>query len=196
MTFYGSIEQPQKVFGQATPELEAFYRVLNEELPGAMEAMADIQGCWQSDKLAHEWTLPDGAKAVVKVMVEKEARVEIDEMDHATFTYHYYANETAEFGISLCANVVHSVDAYVVREMVRRANAQGFELLTIHDNFLAHPNHMNKVRKNFLNIMMEIADSDLLQNILREITGSTTLEYVKLSKDLSKSMADAEYFIS
>lgn len=134
-TFYGSVKQPESVFGEATPELAAFYATLQDLMPGAMEAMHEIQSCWQGDALAHSWSMPDGHHVYIPNMVAVDKKVEIDNLANSTFTHRAYFNEAQEKGLSLAANVVHSVDALVVREMIRRANKQGFTLLTIHDSF-------------------------------------------------------------
>lgn len=55
-------------------------------------------------------------------MVKKSARIEVDELNHASFTYEFYENEGTDKGLSNAANVVHSVDAFVLREMHRRCN--------------------------------------------------------------------------
>ena len=195
-TFYGSIEQPKSIFGEGTPDLEAFYQTLQTEFPGALEAMNDIQSCWQPNALAHEWTLPDGHTASVKVMVNVAKDIEVDELDHARFKQQMWLNMPNEFGISLAANIVHSIDGYVVREMVRRARNQMFEILCVHDSFWASPNHMNKVRQNYIDILAEIAESDLLQDILRQITGDDELIHTKLSYDLADKIRQSEYMLS
>ena len=79
--------------------------------------------------------------------------------------------------------------------MVRRADDQGFQLAHIHDAFCAHPNNMNKVRTNYRVIMAEIADSDLLANILTELAGSPQ-SVNKLSNDLSVEILKSEYILS
>lgn len=61
-------------------------------------------------------------------------KIEIDEMDHATFTHRVYVNMAMPTGISLAANIIQSIDAYIAREMIRRSHNQGFEMLAIHDN--------------------------------------------------------------
>lgn len=195
-TFYGSKAQPKSLFGEDTPELEAFYTTLETELPGAMEVLNDIQSCWNPSALAHSWTLPDGVHVVVKVEELVSKKIEIDEMDHATFTMKVHVNQPSTSGISLAANIVHSIDAYVAREMIRRSHIQGFDMLTIHDNFIASPNHMNKVRQNYVEILAEIADSNILQNILREVTQNFSLVYKKYSNDLGKSILESEYALS
>lgn len=199
-TFYGSMKQPESAFGEDTPALDAFYEILFRELPGAMECMEDIQSCWNDDTSKHLWTLPDGHVASVKVMAPIDKKVEVNELvndegSHATFTHRVYVNKPQEDGLSLAANVIHSIDGYIVREMYRMAEEQGFELLTIHDSFWASPNYMNEVRENYLKILITIADSNLLQDILNEITMTNGI-VTKVSNDLSKDIAQAEYALS
>lgn len=194
--FYGSTAKPKEIFGEGTDELKAFYNALETELPGAMECMMDIQGCWNPEALEYKWTLPDDHTVVMKVMTSVSKKIEVDELDHATFTYIAEVNAPVKKGLSLAANVTHSVDSYICREMIRKADTQGFELLTIHDAFFASPNHMNKVRQNYLDILIRISKMDLLQSILREITGVAELVHTKCSNDLHLKMVDAEYALS
>ena len=193
--FYGSTQQPKLTFGDDTPELESFYTALDNIAPGGMECMRDIQGCWGGESLEHVWTLPDGHVAKVKVMVPVDKKVEIDELDHATFTHRVYVNEAQDRGLSLAANIIHSIDGYMVREMVRRAEAQGFELLTIHDSFWASPNYMNEVRQNYADILAYLADSSLLEDILNEITGQSG-HLDKYTTTLSSKINSSEYALS
>lgn len=174
---------------------EAFYLVLSRSFEGA-EAVKDvINSYWNSNALEHKWTLPDGHVSRVKVTEMVNARIEVDELDHTTFTYRFESNQPSDQKTSLVPNVVHSVDAYVAREMVRRANKQGFKCAHIHDAFCAHPNHMQKVRENYLDILCEIADSNLLEDILTEIAGEK-VELQKYSEMLSMNMKKSEYALS
>ena len=131
-------------------------------------------------------------------------------------------------------NGVHSVDAFVVREMKRRAGAPRkhlqlilrdmqysgitpdlyaskkclsltrasnwrdeptdiqqklmaiieqivdypeFDIVTVHDSFAAAPAHMNMVRFLYKEMLAEIAESDLLQDMLREIYEDISITY-------------------
>lgn len=87
------------------------------------------------------------------------------------------------------------VDAYVCREMIRRAYKQGFRILTVHDEFRAHPNRMNDVRRNYIAILAEIARSELLSDILSQIVGYD-VGFQKFSLDLDKDIENAEYPLS
>jgi len=125
-SMYGSKAKPKEIFGEDTPELNAFYEAVQKVAPGAWELLQDLLASWKPYALSHEWKMPDGFDAKVKVMTKVETRVEVDELDHATFTYEYYENEGQKKGLSNVANVVHSFDAYVLRCIYRRCNYDAY----------------------------------------------------------------------
>lgn len=127
-SFYGSSAQPEKVFGKGSNELEAFYSMCERRLKGCWELRNDLIELWNPYAEDHTWTLPDGYTAYVPTKVKKEAQCEIDELDHHTFTYKYESFEGTEQGVALAANVIHSVDGYVVREVGRRVNYKPSEI--------------------------------------------------------------------
>lgn len=85
------------------------------------------------------------------------------------------------------------IDGYIVREMIRRCNRQGFEILTIHDSFWASPKYMNQVRQNFIDIMVEISKMNLLKTILEQVSG-TKVKWNPESK-LTAKIKKTEYII-
>lgn len=121
-SFYGSKAEPKALFGEDTPELDAFYQAANKVAPGAWELLQDLLASWKPYALSHSWKLPDGFDAKVKVMAKREVRIEVDELDHATFSYEFFENQGSRTGLSNVANLTHSMDAYVLREMHRRCN--------------------------------------------------------------------------
>lgn len=276
--FYGSKEQPKLIFGADTPELNAFYEAAVKLAPGAWGLLQDLLNSWQPGALAHRWVLPDGFDARVKVMAQKEIRIEVDELAGCTFTYEFYENVGQKRGLSNVANVVHSVDAYILRTIHRRCNydevvvhtarrgiyaelearAAGgqqvlvqempkklgyylgqyvrsrvadvvileslvtyglysvletahlegllaiietmvvhtpFEVVTIHDEFKCHPNNMNHLRQHYINIFAELADSELLSDILSQIHGKNG-KFRKLSNNLSAAIRGSNYALS
>lgn len=272
-SFYGSKAQPKSLFGDETPELEAFYQAAQTIAPGAWDLLQDLLASWQPYALSHQWVLPDGYDARIKVMTKKDARIEVDELDHATFTYEYYDNQGSKSGLSNAANLTHSVDAYILRAMHRRCNYdremaeyvamciemeliqrslggtssdefmtkeiqyyidqynrstladivimpyldqatvsglstqhlqalagiltgmlqyQPFELVTIHDEFKAHPNNVNWVRWQYKEILAEIADSNVLDDLLSQIHGVPGT-FKKLSNNLGDVIRESAY---
>lgn len=192
--FYGSTEQPKAIFGEGA-ELVAFYNTLREKLTGAYALMGILQSYWRPDVEYHSWKLPDGHVAKVPVTETVEKSLEIDELDHLRFAYRSTILSPKAQSRALAANIVHSVDGWIVRMMVRAAKKQGFWMAPIHDCFYASPNYMNQLRQNYLTIMQWIANSDLVSNILTDISGRY-VPYVKYSTSLAAQIKDAEYALS
>ena len=280
-SFFGSKRVPKVLFGEATPELGAFYQALETIAPGPWALMEVLLNSWQGGAKCHDWKLPDGFDAHIPVMIDKDCTIEVDELDGSTFTMYYKVNGGLPNGHmkakSNAANVVHSVDGMIVREMHRRCNynrgvmeyvascieaeqvrrmlggvrdkdyidvsgklgyymeqyrrsgmpcavilphidslnVQGletkhlkalsrmvngmlehksFELVTVHDEFSAHPNNLNWVRQHYIDILAELADAEVLSDILSQIHGKKG-HYPKLSKNLSASIRASSYAI-
>lgn len=274
-SFYGSKAEPVKLFGEGSAELEAFYAAATTLAPGAWQLLQDLLASWRPYAMSHQWQLPDGYEAKVKVMQKVETRIEVDELDHATFGYEYYVNQGTSKGLANAANVVHSVDAYVLRCIHRRCNYDAdmvnekaelmreelherhlgdtpekvsdpamayyldlyersgmadvvslpyinrsslrslptvyiqellkivdsmlvhspFEVVTVHDEFKCHANHMNYLRQHYINIFAEMADAHILDMILSDIF-NTSVSYDKLSNNLSEYIAQSNYALT
>lgn len=116
-SLYGSKAEPRKVFGEGTKELEQFYVTMPIELPGAWALNEDLINLWQPDAYKHCFTLADGFDVVLKVMSKVEESIYLMGVEHVV-TRH--VNQPKEGEVSLAANIVHSIDGMVVREMQRR----------------------------------------------------------------------------
>lgn len=118
---YGSKAVPRKVFGDGDL-LDTFYDAAMIIAPGAFKLMDELLESWRPFALQHTLVYPDGFTALLKVMEQKETRIEVDELDHATFTLQYKVNEGTERGRSNVANPIHGCDAYLLRALERRCN--------------------------------------------------------------------------
>jgi hypothetical protein len=281
--YYGSRRTPKIIFGEDTPELNAFYEAMATVSPGAWDLLQVLLGSWQPNVLTHEWRLPDGFDVKVKVMdTIVNDRLEVDELDHATFSYTYKVNKALpkdhQKAKSLPANVTHSVDAYVLRCIHRRCNydrevaakafdqlmgewmnrQQGgepvafepgddsiwayyverweatrmadvvilphiqdlgveylpteliqkllgivehmlsykpFPVVTIHDAFKCHANHMGHLRQQYINVLAELAESTVLDDILTSIHGQKC-QYGKLNPNLGTLIRGSNYALA
>lgn len=193
--FYGSKAQPKSIFGEGEA-LMAFYAALRSRMPGAVELMKLFQSFWNSKATAYEWAMPDGHVVYWPVMEAVDKGIEIDEAHHLRFTFRSKQPRAQFRGLSLAANLTHSVDGYVCREMIRRSQAQGFHMAPIHDCFYAHPNDMNHVRQNYVEIMAEIAEMDMVTNILAQIAPARKIHFSKQSSDLATEIRNANYALS
>lgn len=194
--FYGSTAVPKKVFGEGA-QLAAFHEALGTMLPGPTKLMSLLQEQWNPNAIRHMWAMPDGHVAYVPVSAKEDKGLEIDEADHLRFTYRAEVVKPLLKSRSLAANIIHSIDGWICREMVKGAKEQGFYLATIHDCFYAHPNHMNKVRQLYRECMAEVAKMNLVTSILSQIA-NRTVDYLPLSKreDLAKDILQSEYALS
>lgn len=274
-SLYGSKKEPKKVFGEDTPELLAFYEAMYELCPGACQLLEMLLNSWNAGALEHSWVLPDGFVAMVKVMQQEETRIEVDELGHSTFTYQYYVNEGKEKDVKNAANVIHSIDAYILRSLIRRCNYdhahlsalyprmqevllarsvnalpdseadccteevayyqehynntgmvdavilpfldgdtiraletehlrkltglvahmlehKPFEIVTVHDDFKCHPNHMNHLRNHYRHILADLSESNTLDDVLSQLYGFADT-VTRLSPQLGDTIRQANY---
>lgn len=101
--FYGSKAAPKRIFGEDTYELAAFYEAQETVAPGACYMMRELLSSWQPYATEHRHTLPDGFHAIVPVLEKMKAKIEIDELDHATVSYIYEDICGSETGLAVAA---------------------------------------------------------------------------------------------
>jgi hypothetical protein len=70
-----------------------------------------------------------------------------------------------------------------------------FALVTVHDEFKAHSNHINQVRKHYRSILAELADSTVLDDILSQIHGRPG-KFPKLSTTLGSLIRQSDYALT
>lgn len=70
-----------------------------------------------------------------------------------------------------------------------------FELVTVHDEFKCHPNYCNDMRQHYINIFAEMADSNMLDDIVNQITGSH-VSYSGMNMNISEMIRTSEYALS
>ncbi len=188
--FFGSRKVPRETF--TTKQLEVFYDVISNCLPGCDAVMAQLAKCWNPYTLEHSWTLPDGHICKVKVMEREELRISVAELDGRQFTLAYKKNRPSTDGISILGNVIHSIDGYVCREIIRRCN---FEVSCIHDCWQCHPNNAEILKQTYREILSEIASSTLLNDICSEIIGKDAGIRIK-DEGLADAILQSSYALS
>lgn len=186
-TLYGSQEKPREIFGKDTPELDAFYAGLVAVAPKAVELLGDLRMAWQPYALEHRWVAPDNFNIRIKVMKKVEgARVEVDELDGATFTYDYYVNEGTKSDLKLVANCTHSLDSFLVREMELRCNYNKPQVL----NAVRFMQEEQQARLNG-SVEQDLAQASTLAHQLIALYGNNAMPVVRLLNNLTKG--DVQY---
>jgi hypothetical protein len=116
--FYGSKAVPEEVFGKGKL-LGAFFQTLEEETPFIWELNRAFLNMWNPNALKYSWVLPDNFHVHVKVTDHVQEDVEF--MGEMVTTFRK-ENMPTPTGRSLGANVTHSLDGLIVRELLRRCS--------------------------------------------------------------------------
>ena len=193
--FYGSKAQPKRVLGEGEA-LKAFHDTMKKVLAGPYQLMELFQKCWNSSATHYHWFMPDGHNVYIPVTQTVDRRLEIDEADHLRCTYRCTEVKALDRGLALAANITHSVDAYICRQMILRCQKVGVPVAPVHDCFYAHPNHMNTVRQTYLELMIELSQSNMVQGILKQVLGNYRFYYSKINPSIGSLMKDSEYALS
>lgn len=268
---YGSRRKPKETFGEDTPELRAFEDACMEVAPEAFKLMGVMIDAWNPNTLEHSWYMPDAFSVKIKVLEEKETKIYIKELDDTCVTMLTKENKPVKRGVSLVANSIHAIDAYILRSMVRRCSYDvdsiakvlrvinqeltaptshkaipdkmeellalydamnipdtrildyitpstvnavpkkyllqlkntismmlhhgSFDILTVHDCIRALPSNCNAVRYWYAEILAELADSNILDCIYEQITGSQR-KFRKAVPNISSLIRQADYQLS
>ena len=116
--FYGSEAVPKEVFGEGAL-LETFEETMEENAPGAWDLNKAMLDLWDPEALMYRWVMPDNFHVNIKVMGMESQNVHfLDKPYEVT----YSVNKALERGRSLGANMTHSIDGMIVREMGLRCN--------------------------------------------------------------------------
>lgn len=115
---YGSTAEPKRVFGEGAL-LRHFYDTVEELTPGAWELNTAFLHMWDPTAYKYSWVLPDNFHVHVKVM---RPVIETVNFLDEPFEITTLVNAPIERGRALAANLIHSLDGLIVREMVRRCS--------------------------------------------------------------------------
>jgi len=128
---YGSTATPRRVYGEGQA-LAAFYHVIEKYMPAAWHLNTTLVALWQAlpstgsdpQNLTNHWTLPDNFHVRIKVMDNDYETFRWN--DPSGFTRDSYVkipvHRPVPMSRSLGANIVHSIDGLIVREISRRCS--------------------------------------------------------------------------
>ena len=127
-SLYGSKAEPEKVFGSTPGLLELFFEAMGTLAPGVWQLNTAFLGMWNPQALSYHWTMPDNFHVHTKVMgtVTEEVKYE-DSLYDITHKESLPQKE----GRSLGANITHSVDSYIVRELTRRCDYDKEQIMRV-----------------------------------------------------------------
>lgn len=189
---YGQMEKGTKaqlkedLKTQYTDEIyQAYMRAVNNVLPGFLDTMNQINDLWNKDWETVSWTMPDGVVITCKPIASSWVDFEIDER---IITAKVTGVQKVDSALILYVNIIHSVDAYVMRTIIENAD---YDIITIHDATRSLANHAKATRAAYSKALADINNSELLSDILTQINGSTVDTEAGSLK--SEDIVDAKY---
>ena len=123
-----------------------------------------------------EWYMPDGMKVSVP-QIDHEVIKHQGKRFIATFRLDRVGPNYENNHRSLAPNLIHSIDAYVNRQMILKSSG---DILPIHDSFQIHPNYCDEAISNYKSILNSISsDTQFLQRMLSNIAGKSICDPFK-----------------
>jgi len=126
---YGSTAVPKQVFGEGEL-LQVFYHTMEVAAPGAWDLNEGFKAMWNPETLSHDWVLPDNFHVKTPVM---DTITETIHILNQPIEIQRKINAPVEGGRALGANVVHSIDGMIVREMGRRCDYDPIRIMMLRD---------------------------------------------------------------
>ena len=117
-SLYASEAVPREVFGEGAL-LGLFYETMEQRAPRVWAINNLFKNLWNPLATHHKWVLPDNFHVQIKIMGNVYEQVQFAGND---FEVIRKVNMPQPEGRSLGANVTHSIDGMVVREMLRRCS--------------------------------------------------------------------------
>lgn len=152
-SFYGSTKAPKDVFGEGAL-YELFQKIMSIASPGIWSLNSMFLALWDDNALEFAWTMPDNFHA--KFKVKKPTQHEFTFLGMLN-TVTKLENKPIENGKALGANIIHSLDGMVVRELTARCNYD-----------LKHINNVKTwVMQNIRNINMERKKDKTLLELIK-----------------------------
>lgn len=133
-SLYGSQAVPKEVFGEGTLLL-IFYDTMRKLAPAAWELNEAFLSMWNPNADTYGWVLPDNFNVNIKVMDSVRHRVHFLNEPYDIFIKEQRAIEN---GRALGANVTHSCDGMVVREMTHRCSYNAEKVQHLRDLLDTH----------------------------------------------------------
>lgn len=151
-SLYGSTAVPKKHFGEG-PVLDAFYQTMEQDAPGAWALNKALLSLWQPHAYHHSWRLPDNFHAHIKVMDSVVKKINFQKEEASVIIKR---NQPSEDGLSIGANVIHSIDGMMVREMHRRCTFDRDRIIEVSKSLLENQNQWEDRLETDDDIMVKV----------------------------------------
>lgn len=174
-SLYGSSAKPKELFGEYE---EDFYDLMSRELPYVWQVMHAVVGSWNPTVDSYGWTMPDLFNVHIKVYDHKSIEFNFDGSDFVTDVL---VNAPCKTGKAYLANIIHSIDSLIVREMTALAMHNPFNIQRIKNMLAGKPvlAPTNDKNQEMVSNMVRIAkESGFLSAHILDFLDASTIKMV------------------
>lgn len=90
---------------------------------------------------------------------------------------------------------LHLVDGGAIMALLDSLPTKAFQVLSVHDCFRCLPRYANDLRQQYRELLAQLAKSDLLNDLLRQLAGPEA-QVTKADPDLWEDILESEYALS
>ena len=198
-------------------EAQAYVESCERSFPAAINVMKTIQerheensptkddikelgydGIKEMFDTEYNWSMPNGSRINNTINAKRSITVGVKlngKSSKMTFSFKERGCPSATYR-GLMPNINHSIDGMMMQNMVVDAKEKhNFELATIHDDFTSHPNHIRKARSMYTEELVNLNNSDLLNEIMAEVFGELRM-FTKTGDLTDEMIRECRYSLS
>ena len=188
--FYNSRKNIEDYFGEEMAEM--FFEFMQEEFKGPQKVLDTVNKFYKSSKV-YGWQLPD-LKVSIPVEVSVTENLKFKDVE-VPFTYKVNQEDKNQWR-GIVPNIVHSLDAWILRYVVKKLHKKGITVHTIHDSFqvpVSKANDLIDVYKEAFTVMIK---DELFPKIMNDLYG-VKINYTPEKKEVMiKAIKESEYMLS
>ena len=162
-----------KLAGDSTDQVwEVWNNILNELVPGIVAIKMVFKKLFKANPIEEiSWTTPDNSVAQYASVVTNSEPLHWIDSKYKMHTHTHYRKEivAGEKNTGGLPRIIHSFDAYVMRQLVIRAKRLGIVIVPNHDSFIFDREHETTVFGLVDTILNELRESSALDDVVREL---------------------------
>jgi hypothetical protein len=149
----------------------AYKKAMWDIAPEAMKMMKKLNSLID-DRLVYEWVMPDGAFCQVAMTTTQEHTIQWRDTKNKKheMTFSEKILQAEGKASALTPSIIQAIDAFVLRRVIEKADAEGIEVVTLHDAYFVHPNNVERIGVIYKEIMCDVMEMDLLTNIYNQLS--------------------------
>jgi hypothetical protein len=183
---YNSISSPKATFGANYKTFKEAFKLVFD---GVVDVMDILNSRFNKSRSVHSWVMPDGF--TVHMATYRQHTSAYPFMGRKVSFMENIVSANPDQWRSLVPNIIHSVDSWVCREVIRRFDKP---LGTIHDCFTVHPNHAVELKGVYNEVLNELYHSNMLEYLVAQLE-QRPIEY-KVEEGRRSDILNAKYSLS